>query len=204
MRYSCPSDEEIAAYGLSRGLRMVLDRHASTCPECAGRIRPSRTRFSRRRGLILSCFLTIFACMGLWLGLSRSATPGVGPVAQRPQRIVVEASDASISLNGHVFHGSKAEQIRASFKTSGLRTIHRGDTIGRIARQAYGALNEGIWEALMEYNNHPDNEFRFANRYGRALSVDNLPVGAAIQMPPQQILMLIFHRVEVANATAGR
>ena len=55
----------------------------------------------------------------------------------------------------------------------------------------------------MEYNNHPDNENRFASRYGRPLDVKDLPVGSAIQVPPQQILMLIFHRVEVADASIG-
>ncbi len=204
MRYSCPSDEEIAAYGRFPGIRRVLEQHASSCPECTARIRPVRTKFCQRRASVLLCLVMALAGIGFCLRFPQSTEAEISPVAQRSQQVAIEVPPPTIMLNGHVFQGNEATQIRASFKTSGVRPIGQGDTLGKIARQAYGAVNEDLWEALVEYNNHPDNENRFASRYGRPLDVKDLPVGSAIQVPPQQILMLIFHRVEVADASLGR
>lgn len=145
----------------------------------------------------------VLAGIGSCLRFPQSTLLKGCPVAQELQPVAVDTPPLPIALNGYVFHGSEATRIRTSFKTSGVRPIGQGDTLGKIARQAYGAVNEDLWEALVEYNNHPDNENRFASRYGRPLDVKDLPVGSAIQVPPQQILMLIFHRVEVADASIG-
>jgi len=204
MRYSCPSDEEISAYGRFPGIRKMLERHASGCPECANRIRPARIKFGRQRASVLISLVLVLASIGVSLRFPQSTLQEGCHASQELQPVTVGTPPLPIALNGSVFHGSEATRIRASFKTSQVRPIGQGDTLGMIARQAYGAVNEGLWEALVEYNNHPDNENRFANRYGRPLDVKDLPVGSAIQVPPQQILMLIFHRVEMADASLGR
>ena len=204
MRYSCPSDEEVSAYGRFPWIRKMLENHASGCPECANRIRPARSKFGRQRASVLITLVLVLASIGVSLNFPQSALQEGCHVTQELQPVTVGTPPPPITLNGYVFHGSEATQIRNSFKTSQVRPIGPGDTLGKIASQAYGAVNEGLWEALVEYNNHPDNETRFASRYGRPLDVKDLPVGSAIQVPPQRILMLIFHRVEVADASLGR
>jgi len=205
LSYSCPSDQEVDAYGRFPEIRRYLDEHAATCSGCRLRLEPVRRARSRQKRGLATFVVAMLLLLGTSFPQGQAWLPPCSAQASPTAEDVAKPTlcDATpLLLNGHRFHGVEAQSIRDSFQAAQFKEVRKGDTLGRLARQIYGASSEDLWPALVEFNNHPENALNFERRYGRPLAVDDLPIGGLVQFPPRQVLLLIRHRVVVATAAA--
>lgn len=210
MSYNCPSREERDGYHKFSRLRESLDEHARDCDSCRERLLIPRRRLARARMMTaarLAGLLLLFSGVAFqgaaWMAPATGCEVPLASAPSAPTPPVAAVAARAIQLNGHTFQGSEASKIDSAFEGSDLYTIRPGDTLSRVAERKYGQASAGLWQAIVEFNNHPQNPRSFEKRYGMELREQELLAGQIIQLPPKPVLLLIVNRVEVANVPSG-